>query len=99
MIQVQRKQKGIVRARGDLEEYDDRIHAMSEHLKNVRQELQHTQVQSQQGIFRGGIDSIERFPHFSAKLSLKLILEIGLTLLLKSLCMSYLIIEKSHSEA
>ena len=42
--QVQRKQKGIVRARGDLEEYDDRIHAMSEHLKNVRQELNHTQV-------------------------------------------------------
>lgn len=41
--EVQRKQKGIVKARGDLEEYDDRIHAMSEHLKNVRQELHHTQ--------------------------------------------------------
>ena len=33
-----------MKARGDLEEYDDRIHAMSEHLKNVRQELHHTQV-------------------------------------------------------
>lgn len=44
VLQVQRKQKGIVKARGDVEEFDDRIHAMSEHLKNVRQELQHTQV-------------------------------------------------------
>lgn len=26
-----------------MEEFEDRIHAMSEHLKNVRQELQHTQ--------------------------------------------------------
>ena len=43
-LQVQRKQKGIVNVRNDLEEFDDRIHAMSEHLKNVRQELHHTQV-------------------------------------------------------
>ncbi|XP_048746440.2 coiled-coil domain-containing protein 39-like isoform X1 [Ostrea edulis] len=41
--QIQDKQKKVVAATNDLEEFDDRIHAMSEHLKNVRQELQHTQ--------------------------------------------------------
>ncbi|XP_052782537.1 coiled-coil domain-containing protein 39-like [Mya arenaria] len=41
--EVQGKQRNMVKVKGDLEEYEDRIHAMSEHLKNVRQELQHTQ--------------------------------------------------------
>lgn len=44
LLQIQDKQKKVVAATNDLEEFDDRIHAMSEHLKNVRQELQHTQV-------------------------------------------------------
>ncbi|CAH1781534.1 unnamed protein product [Owenia fusiformis] len=40
---VQRKQKSIVQNKNDLRENEDRVNAMSEHLKNVRQELQHTQ--------------------------------------------------------
>ncbi|KAJ8309699.1 hypothetical protein KUTeg_011564, partial [Tegillarca granosa] len=35
--------KKIVGTQNELEEIDDRLHAMSEHLKNVRQELSHTQ--------------------------------------------------------
>ncbi|XP_041355046.1 coiled-coil domain-containing protein 39-like [Gigantopelta aegis] len=41
--QVTRKQRLIAQKREDLEQTDDRVHAMIEHLKNVRQELQHTQ--------------------------------------------------------
>ena len=42
--QVQKKQTKIVSSQNDLAETEDRINAMVEHLKNVRQELQHTQV-------------------------------------------------------
>lgn len=41
---MQDKQKNIVAFTNELEEIEDRVHAMSEHLKNVRQELTHTQV-------------------------------------------------------
>ncbi|XP_046349187.1 coiled-coil domain-containing protein 39-like isoform X1 [Haliotis rufescens] len=41
--QVQSRQRVIVTHKEDLEEVDDRVNAMTEHLKNVRQELQHTQ--------------------------------------------------------
>ncbi|KAL5004553.1 hypothetical protein ScPMuIL_018009 [Solemya velum] len=41
--QVQRKQRLLVANHNEVEEVDDRLHAMSEHLRNVRQELQHTQ--------------------------------------------------------
>lgn len=41
---MQDKQKKIVAFTNELEEIEDRVHAMSEHLKNVRQELTHTQV-------------------------------------------------------
>ena len=43
-LQVQQKQKYIVQLSNELSSNDDRIHAMSDHLKNIRQELQHTQV-------------------------------------------------------
>ena len=42
-LQVQIKQKRVVGAQNEVEEIEDRLHAMSEHLKNVRQELTHTQ--------------------------------------------------------
>lgn len=42
--EVQKKQSRIVSSQNDLGETDDRINAMVEHLKNVRQELQHTQA-------------------------------------------------------
>ncbi|XP_021365244.1 coiled-coil domain-containing protein 39-like [Mizuhopecten yessoensis] len=41
--QVQQKQRKIVSNKNNVEEIEDRLHAMSEHLKNVRQELGHTQ--------------------------------------------------------
>ncbi|XP_005105331.1 coiled-coil domain-containing protein 39 [Aplysia californica] len=41
--EVQQKQTRIVASQNDLAETEDRINAMLEHLKNVRQELQHTQ--------------------------------------------------------
>ncbi|GFO22705.1 coiled-coil domain-containing protein 39 [Plakobranchus ocellatus] len=41
--EVQKKQSTIVACQGELSETEDRIIAMVEHLKNVRQELQHTQ--------------------------------------------------------
>ncbi|GFR92728.1 coiled-coil domain-containing protein 39 [Elysia marginata] len=41
--EVQKKQSKIVSHQNELSETDDRIRAMVEHLKNVRQELQHTQ--------------------------------------------------------
>ncbi len=44
IFQVQRKQKEITALKNELGDNEDRVHAMSEHLKNVRQELQHTQV-------------------------------------------------------
>ncbi|KAK6195619.1 hypothetical protein SNE40_001008 [Patella caerulea] len=40
---VQTKQRQIVADTSELSETDDRLHAMSEHLRNVRQELHHTQ--------------------------------------------------------
>jgi len=42
--EVQKKQGKIVASQNELGETDDRINAMTEHLKNVRQELQHTQA-------------------------------------------------------
>ena len=44
MLQVQRKQREISGLQTKLAENEDRVHAMCSHLKNVRQELQHTQV-------------------------------------------------------
>ena len=37
-------QKNITSYKEQLDEHSDRIYAMSEHLRNVQQELQHTQV-------------------------------------------------------
>ncbi|CAL1542998.1 unnamed protein product [Lymnaea stagnalis] len=42
--EVQQKQTQVVVCQNELSEHDDRIRAMLEHLKNVRQELQHTQA-------------------------------------------------------
>lgn len=41
---VQKKEKELVTAQQQLAETEDRVHALSEHLKNVRQELQLTQA-------------------------------------------------------
>lgn len=41
---VTEKEKSIVRTQQDLRQNEDRVHHISEHLKNVRQELKHTQV-------------------------------------------------------
>ena len=37
-------QKNITSHKEQLDEHSDRIYAMNEHLRNVQQELQHTQV-------------------------------------------------------
>ncbi|XP_033638039.1 coiled-coil domain-containing protein 39-like [Asterias rubens] len=42
--QVQRKQQEIVRFQSELSEHEDRVFAMSEHMKNVQQELNQTQA-------------------------------------------------------
>ena len=41
---VQRKQKLIGELNNHVAEYNERVDAIKEHMKNVRQELQHTQV-------------------------------------------------------
>lgn len=41
--EVSSAQKSIVAHKEQLDEHSDRIYAMSEHLRNVQQELQHTQ--------------------------------------------------------
>lgn len=43
-IEVQRKQKQISELDNQVAEYNERVDAIKEHMKNVRQELQHTQV-------------------------------------------------------
>ena len=43
---VSGKEKSIVRTEQDLRQNEDRVHHISEHLKNVRQELKHTQVET-----------------------------------------------------
>ena len=43
-IEVQRKQKLISELDNQVAEYNERVDAVREHMKNVRQELQHTQV-------------------------------------------------------
>ena len=43
-IDVQRKQKLISELDNQVAEYNERVGAIKEHTKNVRQELQHTQV-------------------------------------------------------
>lgn len=42
--EILKKQKEITALQKELSENEDRVHAMSSHLKNVRQELQHTQA-------------------------------------------------------
>ncbi|XP_065888087.1 coiled-coil domain-containing protein 39-like [Dysidea avara] len=42
-VEVQQKQKLIGEINGQLSEYSERVAAMREHMKNVRQELHHTQ--------------------------------------------------------
>jgi seryl-tRNA synthetase len=42
-LQVQRRQREIVASQNELSNIEDRVIAMIEHLKHVRQELQHTQ--------------------------------------------------------
>ena len=42
--EVEKKQKEIASLKRQSEEYADRIQAISDHLRNVQQELQHTQV-------------------------------------------------------
>lgn len=41
---VTEKEKAIVKTQNELKLNDDRVHHLSTHLKNVRQELKHTQV-------------------------------------------------------
>lgn len=41
--EVSDSQKNITSHKEQLDEHSDRIYAMSEHLRNVQQELQHTQ--------------------------------------------------------
>jgi UDP-glucose:O-linked fucose beta-1,3-glucosyltransferase len=41
--QVQQKQRQVVALQNELSSNEDRVHAVFEHLKNIRQELQHTQ--------------------------------------------------------
>lgn len=43
-LQLEQKQKDIARMHAEVDQYGDRIRAMSDHLKNVRQERQQTQV-------------------------------------------------------
>lgn len=43
-IKVQQKQKLISELNNQLAEYNERVDAIKEHMKNVHQELQHTQV-------------------------------------------------------
>ena len=43
-IDVTRKQKLIGEFDNQVAEYNERVDAIKEHMKNVRQELQHTQV-------------------------------------------------------
>lgn len=43
-FKVSSAHKSIVAHKEQLDEHSDRIYAMSEHLRNVQQELQHTQV-------------------------------------------------------
>ena len=43
-VEVQQKQKLIGEINDQLSEYSERVAAMREHMKNVHQELQHTQV-------------------------------------------------------
>ena len=43
-IDVQRKQKLISEFDNQVAEYNERVDAIREHTKNVRQELHHTQV-------------------------------------------------------
>ena len=43
-VEVQQKQKLIGEINGQLSEYSERVAAMREHMRNVRQELQYTQV-------------------------------------------------------
>ncbi|MGH0172070.1 UNVERIFIED_CONTAM: hypothetical protein FKN15_002605 [Acipenser sinensis] len=42
--ELKKKQKEKANLENKLSEFEDRIHAMAEHLKNVRQELSHTQA-------------------------------------------------------
>lgn len=44
IFQVQEKQNLIVATQNELTEVDERTRAMQEHLRNILQELQHTQV-------------------------------------------------------
>lgn len=44
LIQLDSKQKDILSNKDKVEEHRERIDAINEHLKNVLQELQHTQV-------------------------------------------------------
>lgn len=41
---VQKKEKEITRLQLQIDEHKDRVQAIGDHLRNVRQELQHTQV-------------------------------------------------------
>ena len=41
---VQKKEKEISKVQLQVDEHKDRVQAINDHLRNVRQELQHTQV-------------------------------------------------------
>ena len=43
-VAVEQKEKEIGRLQVQIDEHKDRIQAITDHLRNVRQELQHTQV-------------------------------------------------------
>ena len=47
--EVQAKEKEIAALQLQIEEHSERAQAISDHLKNVRQELQHTQVRGRGG--------------------------------------------------
>lgn len=44
--EVQRKQKDLTAHQGKIGQHKERIQAVGDHLKNVKQEFQHTQVNS-----------------------------------------------------
>lgn len=49
--EVQRRQKEVSVHQTKIDQHADRTHAIGEHLKNVKQELQHTQVSTYSSFF------------------------------------------------
>lgn len=47
--EVQRNQKEVAAHQAKIDQHKERIQAVGDHLKNVKQELQHTQVLAEDG--------------------------------------------------